>query len=76
MRIAPELAPVALGQAVSKPKMGPSRQITVTPAKGSERLESRLCAHWKSVIYRANRTGLLTFVPEAAARGSKVSQSL
>ena len=32
-----------------------------------------MCAHWKSVILRANRTGLLTFVMEAAAQGSKHS---
>lgn len=33
--------------------------------------ESFLCARWKSVILRANRTGLLTFVLEERSEGSK-----
>jgi len=36
-------------------------------------IESRLCAHWKSVILRMNRTGLLTFVAEASAGSSRLA---
>ena len=35
--------------------------------------ESFLCAYWKSVILRMNRTGLLTFVAEASAGSARLA---